>query len=543
LILGGDVESKSLLLRIVLTIGASAFKRCYSLSEVLLQEGRLESIGDEAFCDCKSLSRIVLPSTVKTIGYGAFQDCTSLFEIRLNERLKSIGGWAFKSCCSLTNIVLPEGLEQIASGTFVLCKSLCNIRIPSSVERIERKVFYGCESLKNVHLLEGRLVCIDDEAFGLCSSLGGILLPHGLLFIGACCFHGCTSLSTISVPSTVHAIGASAFVCSAITDVELHEGLECIGMEAFESCALLSAVALPSTLDTIGEAAFSNCTSLLGAEFPPNCTYLEIGDECFRNCKSLVNVSLPPSVNDRVGNIFTGCDLLQNHGGCRPRDSYSQCSLHQVCYNSSSAKVDDVIRALDSSEMIEDEFGMTAFHIVATSANPRVEILECLLDRHPMEMLSHKDKYGRTMLDYLLMHTSSKAVPLIKVVLQKAVVDRMITWHIGAKWESILSQGLESISDGGGGGGGVETRRKQMRDSFFGDVGYCLRVEMASLSELALWKMKINEGEMQELESYGTFRDQTRFQSGAGVVIENMVDYLWNADEPGLCTALSIFSL
>mmetsp|Transcript_31415 Transcript_31415/g.75757 ORF Transcript_31415/g.75757 Transcript_31415/m.75757 type:complete len:90 (+) Transcript_31415:917-1186(+) len=56
---------------------------------------------------------------------------------------------------------------------------------------------------------------------------------------------------------------------------------------------------------------------------------------------------------------------------------------------------------------------MTPFHVLATSVALKPDMLGCLRAKYPVEILFHKAHNNKTMLDYLLMHTSSKAVLLI----------------------------------------------------------------------------------------------------------------------------------
>ena len=87
----------------------------------------VESIGEDAFYNCKSLTSIVIPDSVK-----------------------SIIDYAFSHCKSLTSIVIPDSVENIGDSVFKFCKNLTSIIIPDSVENIGESAFYGCESLKSI---------------------------------------------------------------------------------------------------------------------------------------------------------------------------------------------------------------------------------------------------------------------------------------------------------------------------------------------------------------------------------------------------------
>ena len=62
----------------------------------------------------------------------------------------SIGNRAFCDCKSLTSITIPNNVTNIGSYTFSFCKSLTSITIPDGVTSIGDAVFYGCYSLNEV---------------------------------------------------------------------------------------------------------------------------------------------------------------------------------------------------------------------------------------------------------------------------------------------------------------------------------------------------------------------------------------------------------
>ena len=86
-------------------------------------ESRTAKIGNEAFADCKWLTSIVIPGTVKEIGDRAFQNCFSLESIQFEEgsQLEKIGSHAFKNCSKLSKIVLPKRLKSFSASIFSGC--------------------------------------------------------------------------------------------------------------------------------------------------------------------------------------------------------------------------------------------------------------------------------------------------------------------------------------------------------------------------------------------------------------------------------------
>ena len=82
------------------------------------------SIGKNAFFDCKSLTSITLPDSIKSIGFGAFMYCESLTSITIPDSVKVIANMAFYHCSSLTEITLPNSVKSLGYNAFSNCISL-----------------------------------------------------------------------------------------------------------------------------------------------------------------------------------------------------------------------------------------------------------------------------------------------------------------------------------------------------------------------------------------------------------------------------------
>lgn len=100
----------------VKSIGYGAFAGC-ALTELTLPEG-ISSIGDKAFCDCKSLVSVKLPEGVKSIGSEAFSGCTKLADVTLSDGLTRIMFYAFSGCPSLQSVTLPASVKEIIPEAF-----------------------------------------------------------------------------------------------------------------------------------------------------------------------------------------------------------------------------------------------------------------------------------------------------------------------------------------------------------------------------------------------------------------------------------------
>ena len=63
---------------------------------------------------------------------------------------ESLGINAFYNCKNLTSFIVPEGVTTISENCFYNCENLQEIFLPSSLKYIGENAFYNCKSLKNV---------------------------------------------------------------------------------------------------------------------------------------------------------------------------------------------------------------------------------------------------------------------------------------------------------------------------------------------------------------------------------------------------------
>lgn len=545
------------------TIGNSSFQNCSSLVELEFHDG-LDTIAGCAFQNCHSLKEVKVPPTFGRVGEAAFEDCRSLRSIEHTDGLRFIAFKAFSYCLSLMDIQLPEGLKYIGESAFLNCQSLRKISVPSTVAVIWNETFCGCTSLTEVKLHEGlktifrsafsgciglqaidipyTVETIEEEAFGWCILLRSVTMRDGLTTIGKQAFSHCKMLSSISVPSSVYSIGNAAFQgCLALVDVDLREGLVGIGISAFSGCKSICGVSLPQSLNVLRGTAFEKCSSLLGIEIPQGSDLTIYRDEsafrklpCFSGCTELVAVSIPSSMEETYSDFaFSKCSKF-HEGGIdeyepqKLRDRFDALPVHKCCYYASVTTVDVLTEAIDSSsgsandDKLVDAYGMTPLHIAATSARLRADMLKILLDRYAVEVIVRKDGFGKTMMDYLMMQRSLKAIPLIKMTLKSALPRAMGGHRLFDKWRSRFLDYVESTL-----WEGDNNARWICYHSIMKHFAHVVKMESTSILELALWKMKT--GELLCLESCDEAdRKNCRWNCGSDVVMENVLEYTWD---------------
>ena len=108
------------------------------------------SIGENAFFDCKSLTEITLPNSVKRIKMGAFIFCSSLTSITIPNSVTTIEDNAFLCCSKLTSITIGNSVKSIGYCAFENCESLTEITLPNSVKSLGYYIFGNCFSLETI---------------------------------------------------------------------------------------------------------------------------------------------------------------------------------------------------------------------------------------------------------------------------------------------------------------------------------------------------------------------------------------------------------
>lgn len=177
----------------------------------------------------RSLTSIIIPSSVTSIAENAFTYCTSLTSVEIPSSVTSIGEHAFAGCSSLSSFVIPPNITSIAEGTFSSC-GFNSITIPARVGSIGSSAFSGSQ-LAQFKVADG------NPYF---SEIDGVLFTKNkeTLVLYPTAKEG----DSYVVPSTVKAIGYNAFARSTISSVTLSPNLTFLEYGSFTYCTNLKKI-------------------------------------------------------------------------------------------------------------------------------------------------------------------------------------------------------------------------------------------------------------------------------------------------------------
>lgn len=347
----------------------------YKAVEIVIEEG-VTNIGENSFYHCLNVSKITIPSTIKTIGNGAFvgssikeidirnelseisdsmfKDCSKLLRITIPDSVTNIGSFAFSGCTNLTSITIPDGVTNIGCDAFYKCTSLANITIPDSVTRIGSYSFYGCTGLINIKIPDN-VTSIGDSTFSGCTGLTNITIPKRVSSIGNWAFDYCTGLTSITIPDSVTDIGVNAFKnCSNCLSLELPYSLinnrELTGDNRLPSLKNLTInMAQNAVLEKRSDDILSKSKNTLETVEINGASY-SVGNEFLKNYSALNDISLSSGVQSIGADSFVGTAYYNNS------DNWSNGCLYIGSYliKGDNSKISSSLSMAQSTELIAD---------------------------------------------------------------------------------------------------------------------------------------------------------------------------------------------
>ncbi len=289
------------------------YKNRSYIQHVLISTG-ITGIGQENFGFCTNIQSVSIPNTVTKIGEDAFWGCTSLINVSIPDSVTSIGDAAFSNTAYYNtesnwdngvlyiNKHIVDTKSEVVSGDF---------QVKSGTLTIADKAFYQCKSLRSISI-PSSVKAIGIDVFYECTSLEKVTITGNLANIPQYTFYGCSALSEITLPDGLTNIKSSAFAgCSSLYDITIPESVCDLSSSAFKDTGIYN-----SSENWENNVLYiDDCLICANDSFSGNCSVKEgtrlIADNAFYK-KSITSVSFPNSLKIINNAAFYMCTQLKN---------------------------------------------------------------------------------------------------------------------------------------------------------------------------------------------------------------------------------------
>lgn len=207
------------------------------------------TLGDYAFANCSSLTKVTIGKSLIQIGWTVFNNCTSINEVYYTGTLEE---WCSRYLQNvgvmyklyienelIEHLTIPDTIKKLPS--LASCSSLKEVEIKSNNIEIHYGAFKDCQNLISVKF-SNTLSKLPNSLFENCTSLQSVTLPNGLTSTGDKTFYNCTSLKEIDLGSSLRRIGNSTFAQSGVKNITIPASVNYIDVCAFYNSSLQTAV-------------------------------------------------------------------------------------------------------------------------------------------------------------------------------------------------------------------------------------------------------------------------------------------------------------
>ena len=284
---------------------------------VIIEDGFMPNYGTvknymAAFAPA-GITEYTLPNNVEILGWYVFAWCPELRKITFNEGLKTIMGDCFVDVNLDCEIIFPSTLENLDSYAFRSCSGI--------------KGFYGNEKFHtsdHLCLIFEQTSFVDTEKNGKWISrfvgydITDYSIPEGVKGVENYSFDHMPNLKTVTLPSSLAEVGASAF--NHCDNLEALYG-ECVSDDhksivfdtLFRRLVVTKGVVsytIPDNITTIGYRAFVECPEIETITMGDQITAIE--GYAFSDCPNLKSITLSAGLKDISGNnAFIGSEKLE----------------------------------------------------------------------------------------------------------------------------------------------------------------------------------------------------------------------------------------
>lgn len=310
----------------VIRVGNAAFYQS-DVAEVNLSLcAQMTEIGQNAFLDCRYMTKITLPSSLTTIGDEAFAN-TAIETISLPATVTQIGDGPLHSCINLTEIKVAQGNPNYYSSDGILFgrgtpqnndwrtivqypagKTATEYYVPTDIDEICTMAFFNCLRLDNIHLPEnGELKTLASMSLGG-TAIKSITVPSSVTLILNGAIYGCRNLERIDVAEgneKYDSVDGVLFEKGNIDGQDYRILMQYpIGAPSWE-------YTVSGNIDEIAAYAFAYNQNLFTVHFKDNGKLTHIHDGAFQQCTSLHSIYLPEGLVYLGSRAFSGSRQLR----------------------------------------------------------------------------------------------------------------------------------------------------------------------------------------------------------------------------------------
>lgn len=199
------------------------------------------------------------------------------------------------------------GIKDFGTSPFWKKSRVTKVYFPASIDRVSGDSLVGYGSLEEISL-PSSVHILGDSAFGDCPLLKKVVI-YGTGKSNDMVNLADTNIIPREMYLTDCNIMAGMFNDAQLESVEIKGNVK-VEPGTFRNCKELRYVSLPEGIENIGDSTFSGCVSLQSVDLPGSVK--TIGDFAFSECRSLQSVYLPEDVKIIGDFAFSGCGSLQS---------------------------------------------------------------------------------------------------------------------------------------------------------------------------------------------------------------------------------------
>lgn len=312
----------------VTKIGIRAFNDSPQLVSLYLSSSIVE-LADLSIANCKNLSVLYIPASVKKVALNTFSGTNMLAhiytgcsfplkkyfflmvapEINIIDGTTVIDSLTFAGS-KLRNINLPLSVREIRYKAFKNCDLLSTIKLPAGIKILGDEVFYGCKSIVEI-VLPSNTQYIGHRAFFGCSGLKRLEIPLGLKLAGNSIIDSCSNIEVLKVPVNILNNSDARALPDHLKFLETGGGkLNNLNILTFNAKTLINIDLFNITNNELTDDLLSNAVCLKNIVFPAQ--LVKTGIRVLANCISLENIVIPSTVVETGKAAFEDCKELKS---------------------------------------------------------------------------------------------------------------------------------------------------------------------------------------------------------------------------------------